>query len=222
MNNHHESFSKSSFYLDGWIVHPTECVVESRHDRDLQSKLTPKAMEVLIVLASVNTEVVLTDNLLEQVWGNSISGPNAVQKCIAEIRKALDDDARNPKLLITVPKRGYKLKLTPSFVGSTTKRKYRYPLAAGFTVLAVSLFLGFSYIDEPEDAALAASGTSDLVDPQADDNSNCASEEAESECPKVTLSTVAVLPFGDPTSSSPKDAFWRSAYNIADTRAWSG
>ena len=49
------------------------------------------------------------------VWHRAVVGYDAVTGAIIKLRNALDDDARDPRYIATVPKRGYRL--LPGIVG---------------------------------------------------------------------------------------------------------
>ncbi|BBN80551.1 hypothetical protein PA25_05360 [Pseudoalteromonas sp. A25] len=73
------------------------------------SKVEPKVLKVLYVLAKHQNEVVTHQVLMEQVWQGAEVVPNALQRCIAILRKELSDDAKAPKIIATHPKIGYRL-----------------------------------------------------------------------------------------------------------------
>ncbi len=70
--------------------------------------LTPKAFDALRYLAGHPDQLVTKDELLKAVWPDVIVGDASVKVCIREIRKALDDDAQQPKYIETVHRRGYR------------------------------------------------------------------------------------------------------------------
>jgi len=71
--------------------------------------LEPRVLKVLLTLAETPGEVVTHETLLESVWPNVVVAPNAVQRCIGQLRKALGDDAKQQKMIATHPKVGYSL-----------------------------------------------------------------------------------------------------------------
>ncbi|CAM4045751.1 winged helix-turn-helix domain-containing protein [Pseudoalteromonas byunsanensis] len=74
-----------------------------------QTKIEPKVLSVLYVLAQHQNEVVTHQTLMEQVWQGAEVVPNALQRCIAILRKELGDDAKSPNIIATHPKIGYRL-----------------------------------------------------------------------------------------------------------------
>ncbi|MCC5090597.1 winged helix-turn-helix domain-containing protein [Xanthomonas campestris] len=71
--------------------------------------LEPRMMEVLIALAERAGEVISAEQLLIEVWHGSFYGDNPVHKTIAQLRRKLGDDSRQPRYIETIRKRGYRL-----------------------------------------------------------------------------------------------------------------
>lgn len=71
--------------------------------------LTPKAVALLEYLMTHPEELISRDRLLDVVWGwDYPAGVRAIDTRIAEIRKAVRDDAANPTYIETVPSQGYR------------------------------------------------------------------------------------------------------------------
>ena len=66
-------------------------------------------MDALVLLADRGGEVVSKDELIDGVWEGRIISEGTLTNTIAELRGALGDDARNPRYIETIPKRGYRL-----------------------------------------------------------------------------------------------------------------
>jgi TolB-like protein/DNA-binding winged helix-turn-helix (wHTH) protein/Flp pilus assembly protein TadD len=94
------------FSIYDWQVSPTEGVL-SRDDQTV--RLEPKAMEVLVYLAARPGEVITREDLERDVWHGALVGYDAVTNTIIKLRKALQDDARQPRYIATIPKKGYQL-----------------------------------------------------------------------------------------------------------------
>jgi DNA-binding winged helix-turn-helix (wHTH) protein/formylglycine-generating enzyme required for sulfatase activity len=80
----------------------------------LVTQLQPLSMNILLYLAEHAGRVVSSDELLTEFWPRRIVGDDAVHRRIANLRKALEDDAKNPQYIQTVSKRGYRLIATVS------------------------------------------------------------------------------------------------------------
>ena len=91
---------------NGWTVD----VAANRLQRgDADVRLTPKAMAVLRELLARPATVVRRDDLLGIVWRDGFPTDDVLTHAITELRRALDDDPRAPRLIETIPKVGYRL-----------------------------------------------------------------------------------------------------------------
>src|SRR5262245_61919509 len=70
--------------------------------------LTPKALDVLLVLVSSPGLVVEKERLLSEVWGDSFVEEGSLPRTIHELRRVLGDDSSQPKFIETITKRGYR------------------------------------------------------------------------------------------------------------------
>jgi DNA-binding winged helix-turn-helix (wHTH) protein len=70
--------------------------------------LTPKAIDVLYHLASRPDRLVTKEELLASVWPDVVVSDASVKVCVREIRKALEDDADQPRFIETVHRKGYR------------------------------------------------------------------------------------------------------------------
>ena len=98
------------FYLGDLLVEPLKGRVTGRAG---SQHLPPKAVEVLLCLASAPGELVTRDALLDDVWGVGNGSQEALSHAVSEIRHALDDHVDDPVFLQTLPKRGYRLIVAP-------------------------------------------------------------------------------------------------------------
>lgn len=76
---------------------------------DTITRVEPKSMEVLVHLLDHAGRVVTRNELQGAVWGDVIVGDDSLTNTIIKLRKAFGDDARDPRLIETIPKRGYRL-----------------------------------------------------------------------------------------------------------------
>jgi DNA-binding winged helix-turn-helix (wHTH) protein len=73
------------------------------------TRVEPKVMEVLVYLARRPGEVVGRETLIRDLWGDTFVTDAALTRCIAELRKVFDDDVREPRVIQTIAKSGYRL-----------------------------------------------------------------------------------------------------------------
>ncbi len=71
--------------------------------------IPPKALAVLTYLAKNANKVVSHDELLTEVWPDTVVTPNTLQRSIAQLRKALGEDSQS--YITTHPKQGYSLEV---------------------------------------------------------------------------------------------------------------
>ena len=110
-------------------------------------------MDVFVVLASHDGEVVTKDQLIEEVWDGRPQTDDVITRCISALRKGLHDDAKHPKYVETVQRRGYRVmvraglpgaeKATDSPVSASVKPDI-WVIAVGF--LAVAAIAWFALI----------------------------------------------------------------------------
>src|SRR5215207_8904327 len=100
-------------------------------------RLEPRAAKALELLLDAGGEVVSQEELIAKVWGGRSLSDNSVSVVIGQLRKALDDDAREPKLIETIPKRGYRLREVT--VEATPRQRRRTILLAVAAVLVTIL-----------------------------------------------------------------------------------
>src|SRR5437588_7667224 len=73
-----------------------------------QVRLTPKALALLSFMVDRPGEVVTKEELFATVWPEVAVGDAALVTCVQELRKALGDDARRPRYIETLHRRGYR------------------------------------------------------------------------------------------------------------------
>jgi DNA-binding winged helix-turn-helix (wHTH) protein len=71
-------------------------------------RLTLKAAAVLYYLLERAGQVATKDELFATVWSDTVVSNAALTSCIQELRHALHDDARKPRYLETVHRRGFR------------------------------------------------------------------------------------------------------------------
>jgi DNA-binding winged helix-turn-helix (wHTH) protein/formylglycine-generating enzyme required for sulfatase activity/dienelactone hydrolase len=100
------SHQSDAFDLEEWRVTPSLNRIScERGERSMQ----PLSMEVLCYLAAHSGEVVTHQGLLHALWPGRATGEEAIHRRIADLRQLLGDDARHPRFIETIPKRGYRL-----------------------------------------------------------------------------------------------------------------
>ena len=115
--------STGSFNVGGWLVVPSLNRL-SRGEETVRLEL--KLMEVLVYLAERTGELVSKRELIDAVWKVEVISDGTLTRAIALLRKALGDEARNPRFIETIPKRGYRFIAPVEFVDSTHSTDLRF------------------------------------------------------------------------------------------------
>jgi len=104
---------RGDFRIGEWLIQPQIHLI--RHDgagapdARTSTKVEAKAMAVLVYLAEHTDEVVSKDKLIGAVWADTFVTDDVLTRCIADLRKAFDDDAKNSRVIQTIPRSGYRL-----------------------------------------------------------------------------------------------------------------
>ena len=92
--------------------HFGEFTLDSRERQLLRSgapvPLTAKAIDVLELLVRHNDRTVTKEEFMDAVWAGTVVEEANLTDNISTLRQALGDDAREPKFIRTIPRRGYR------------------------------------------------------------------------------------------------------------------
>lgn len=97
---------KAPTYRFGDVCVDLERVIVTRAGATVD--LEPKAFDVLRTLLEHRDRLVTKDELLNAVWSDTFVTPNVLTRAIAQLRKALGDDATEARYIETATKRGYR------------------------------------------------------------------------------------------------------------------
>ncbi len=96
----------SDFRVGSWLVRRNLNLI-CRNGSTVQ--LEPKVMDVLFCLAEHPGEVLPKDTILQAVWPDTYVTDDALRHSVSILRHAFGDEVRNPQIIETIPKRGYRL-----------------------------------------------------------------------------------------------------------------
>ena len=82
--------------------------------------LAPTPFAVLCALVRQHGSLLTTNALLDDVWGHRFVTDSVLRTAISELRTALDDDARKPRFIETVSRRGYRF--IAATIGASSQR----------------------------------------------------------------------------------------------------
>jgi len=94
------------FQVGPWLVQPDLNTILRNGDA---IHLAPKVMSVLACLAEQPGDLVSKEKLIQSVWPDTFVTDDVLKGAISELRHALEDNAREPRIIETIPKRGYRL-----------------------------------------------------------------------------------------------------------------
>jgi TolB-like protein/DNA-binding winged helix-turn-helix (wHTH) protein len=97
---------KGDFRVGPWLVAPS---LNSISCKGTSVHLEPKVMEVLVCLAQHAGETLPKETLFHTVWPDTFVTDDVLKHAISELRRVFEDDAREPRIIETIPKRGYRL-----------------------------------------------------------------------------------------------------------------
>ncbi len=66
-------------------------------------------MHVLVCLAEHAGRVVSKEELIRTVWADTFVGDDVLTRCVSDLRRAFGDPAKEPRVIQTIPKSGYRL-----------------------------------------------------------------------------------------------------------------
>ena len=76
---------------------------------DVEVPIEPKLFKLLVLFLENPDQVLARDVLVEHLWSGRYVTDNAINKQVANLRKLLNDDPKQPIYIQTVPKLGYRL-----------------------------------------------------------------------------------------------------------------
>jgi adenylate cyclase len=108
------------FRVGEWLVEPNlNCITRA----DQKTSVEPKVIEVLAYLAEYPGEVLSKEQIIQAVWPDTYVSDEVLRYSITELRKAFKDDAKNPQIIQTIARRGYRLIAEVSKKAATTESR---------------------------------------------------------------------------------------------------
>src|SRR5712691_304529 len=86
--------------------------------RKQEVRLTGKASALLCYLVERGGQVVTKEELFAAVWPETVVSDAALTSCMQELRRALRDDAKQPRYLKTIYRRGFQ------FIGTVASSQH--------------------------------------------------------------------------------------------------
>ena len=131
--------------INDWQLSVSENTLAKRDD---VVKLQPLCTRLLHHLAQHAGHIVSRVQLLHQVWQGRVVSEDAINNCVRKLRKAMNDDSREPVHIQTVPGKGYQLIANVTEIKARNWIQYRwYAVAATFVFASVGLLASNIKID---------------------------------------------------------------------------
>ncbi|GGY74691.1 hypothetical protein GCM10011613_20190 [Cellvibrio zantedeschiae] len=119
-----------------------------------EKRVEPKLIALLAYLAQHAKEVVTRQQITEAIWPDVIVGDESITQAIFALRNLLGDDAKQPKYIETIPKKGYRFladvtlletENTDTNTSSTRPKNIHKLIAllAGAGVVTISILIWF-------------------------------------------------------------------------------
>ncbi len=113
------------FRVGDWLVEPDLDRISRGEER---RTLRPRVTELLVCLAARPGELASREHLVDGVWQTGFVTVSALTHLVAELRKALGDDPRDPRYVETIPRRGYRLIAPVAPLGRTSVSEHDGPV----------------------------------------------------------------------------------------------
>jgi eukaryotic-like serine/threonine-protein kinase len=102
---------RESSLADGYLYRFGQFALDSRKRTvsraDSPVSLTPKAFDVLLFLVQNPNRLVTKEELLQAVWIDTFVEEGNLTQYISHLRKALDDNSEDTRLIVTIARKGY-------------------------------------------------------------------------------------------------------------------
>ena len=155
---------EGDFQLGPWLIQPrlnTICGAAQA------KRVEPKMMQVLVYLAGHAAEVVSKEELIQAVWADTFVTDDVLLRCISELRKALEDDPKEPRYIQTIPRSGYRLvapvqpappaaEAKPGRPRLRSPRRWAWAIGLAVVVLAALALFGYLARRRPVSQPVAA------------------------------------------------------------------
>lgn len=142
--------------------------------------LTPKVFDLLVIFLDRPGELLEKDELMAELWPDSFVEEANLAQNVAVLRKALGDNSKDPKYIVTLPGRGYRMIAEVEAVERSFERNghrtpdrgkevplgrsYTLPVLAGVAILVAPIVAYWFFINASPDATpLTVARTSQLT-----------------------------------------------------------
>lgn len=100
-----EGILDSAFSFGNIVVNPQSNMISVAGK---SKRLEPRLIALLMYLAQHAQQVISRQQITATIWPDVVVGEESITQAIFALRNALGDDAKNPKYIETIPKKGYR------------------------------------------------------------------------------------------------------------------
>lgn len=127
--------SEAAYRIGEWSFHPAANELLRGAER---RRLEDRAARTLALLCERAGEPVPHEEIVAAVWNGRSQSANSLPVVVGQLRRALGDDARNPRFIETVPKKGYRLVAQPAPATERPRRRLSLPFLLLLAVVAAA------------------------------------------------------------------------------------
>ncbi|HKX83931.1 MAG TPA: winged helix-turn-helix domain-containing protein [Pyrinomonadaceae bacterium] len=135
------------FEFVNFTLYPEERLLLKNGER---VPITPRVLDLLIVLVNSHGKLVKKEVLLESVWSDRFVGGGNINRAVCTLRKSLGVQPNGSDFIETVPKFGYRFiapvqVITDAYQGVTTSffRRPSFVISQAGIVLALTALMGW-------------------------------------------------------------------------------
>ena len=114
-----KTISPRAIQIGDWTL-VTELNLLRRAGKEV--RLEPRHADLLLFMSARCGDVISTEEIIQRVWKGQVVTDHSVYQAVAKVRKAVGDNAAQPRYIETVPKRGYRLIAEVSEIPDTDDR----------------------------------------------------------------------------------------------------
>ena len=162
--------AETAFRMGAWRVDP---VLNQLTGPEGVVELEPQVMDLLVYLAEAHGAVRSKDEIASALWPGASVNDDALSRTVWKLRHALGDDAKSPRYVQTVSRRGYRLLEPVEPVKDTPETplgKVGAPVLAASAAVLIIILVGASVLSRggeaprPEPSIQTNDETSALLD----------------------------------------------------------
>ena len=91
----------NGFRVGPWLIQPS---LNTISQNGTSTRLESKVMDVLVCLSQRAGEAIPKEELLQTVWPDTFVSDDVLKRSISELRRVFEDDARQSRIIETIPK----------------------------------------------------------------------------------------------------------------------